>query len=133
ILFVLHGFSAKTLTFYLVRILVLTALLVMLPSWGNQLQEILQSSILNGLGIDPANVQEQYSALLAVKRDTGPERSWWDILGDLNGFSVELLITGVLWLVGHFASLMLFWAYVFQKFILFTGYALSPLLIGLMA
>jgi hypothetical protein len=28
---------------------------------------------------------------------------------------------------------MVFWAYVFQKFILFTGYALSPLLIGLMA
>ena len=33
-------------------------------------------------------------------------------------------------LVGQFASLLLFWAYIIQKFILFTAYALSPLLIG---
>ena len=61
------------------------------------------------------------------------DRSWWDIIGDLNAFTVELLITGILWLVGHFASLLLFWAYIIQKFILFSAYALSPLLIGFMA
>jgi len=36
-------------------------------------------------------------------------------------------------LIGQFASLLLFWAYIIQKFILFSGYALSPLLIGFMA
>ncbi|MEI2725673.1 MAG: hypothetical protein V9H26_19810 [Verrucomicrobiota bacterium] len=71
--------------------------------------------------------------MLVIKRDTGSDHSWWDILGDLNGFTVELLISGILWLVGQFASLLLFWAYIIQKFILFTGYALSPLLIGFMA
>ena len=35
ILFVLHGFTGKTLMLYLVRLLVLTALLVELPQWGN--------------------------------------------------------------------------------------------------
>ena len=44
-----------------------------------------------------------------------------------------MLISGILWLVGQFASLLLFWAYIIQKFILFTAYALSPLLIGFMA
>lgn len=132
ILFVQHGFTQKTAAFYLVRLLALTALLVYLPDWGNQAQELLQSSILSGLGVDPAHVYDQYNQLLAVKRDLGPERSWWDILGDLNSFTVELLISGILWLIGHFASLLLFWAYVFQKFILFSGYALSPLLIGFM-
>jgi hypothetical protein len=83
--------------------------------------------------VDPSNVQDQYNQLLVVKRDTGSDRSWWDILGDLNGFTVEMLISGILWLVGQFASLLLFWAYIIQKFILFTGYALSPLLIGFMA
>ena len=78
-------------------------------------------------------MQDQYNHLLVVKRDTGGDRSWWDILGDLNGFTVEILISGILWLVGQFASLLLFWAYIIQKFILFTGYALSPLLIGFMA
>jgi hypothetical protein len=46
---------------------------------------------------------------------------------------VEVLVSGILWLVGQFASLLIFWAYIIQKFILFSGYALSPLLIGMMA
>lgn len=78
-------------------------------------------------------MQDQYNQLLVVKRDTGSDHSWWDILGDLNGFTVEILISGVLWLVGEFASLLMFWAYIIQKFILFTSYALSPVLIGFMA
>jgi len=133
ILFVLHGFTGKTLMLHLVRLFVLTALLVMLPQWGNDVQTLLQDSILNDLGVDPSQVQNQYNQLLVVKRDTGTGQSWWDILGNVRQFSVEILISGILWLVGQFASLLLFWAYVIQKFILFAGYALSPLLIGFMA
>ena len=133
IMLVVHGFSGKTLMLHLVRLFVLTALLVMLPQWGNQVQQLVQTSILDGLGVDPSNVQDQYNNLLVVKRDAGSDHSWWDILGDLNGFTVEILISGVLWLVGEFASLLMFWAYTIQKFILFTSYALSPLLIGFMA
>ena len=133
ILLVVHGFSAKTLMLHMVRMFVLTALLVMLPQWGNQVQQLLQTSILDGLGVDPSQVHEQYNQLLVIRRDTGNDRSWWDIIGDLNAFTVEILITGILGLVGQFASLLLFWAYIIQKFILFTAYALSPLLIGFMA
>ncbi|MBI3414876.1 MAG: hypothetical protein HY043_06065 [Verrucomicrobia bacterium] len=133
IMLVAHGFTGKTLMLHMVRLFVLTALLVMLPQWGNQVQQLVQTSILDGLGIDPSNVQDQYNNLLVIKRDTGTDHSWWDILGDLSGFTVEVLISGVLWLVGEFASLLVFWAYIIQKFILFSSYALSPLLIGMMA
>ena len=133
IMLVTHGFTGQTLMLHMVRLFVLTALLVFLPQWGNQVQSLLQSSILNGLGVDPSNVQDQYNQLLVIKRDTGGGHSWWDVLGNISGFTVEVLISGILWLVGQFASLMLFWAYIIQKFILFSGYALSPLLIGLMA
>jgi hypothetical protein len=134
IVFVVHGFSGKTLLMHLVRLFILTALLVFLPQWGNQVQSLVQNSIISGLGVDPASVQDQYNQLLVVKRDTtGGSHSWWDILGDLKSFTVETLISGILWLVGEFASLLLFWAYIIQKFILFSSYALSPLLIGFMA
>ncbi len=134
ITFVVHGFSGKTLLLHMVRLFILTALLVFLPQWGNQIQSLMQTSILNGLGVDPSNVQDQYNQLLVVKRNTASgSHSWWDILGDIQSFTVETLISGILWLVGEFASLLLFWAYIIQKFILFSSYALSPLLIGLMA
>ena len=45
ILFVQHGFSGKTLVLHMVRLFALTALLVMLPPWGNEAQHILQTSI----------------------------------------------------------------------------------------
>lgn len=133
ILRVIHGFSAKSMSLFLVRLLVLTSLLVFLPQWGNAVQEIVQVSILDGLGVNPENVHDQYVELLVVKRSEGPESSWWNIMSDLQGFAVEKIITGLLYLVAHFASLLLFWAYVFQKVILHIGYALSPILIGFMA
>lgn len=133
ILLVLHGFTGRTLILHMVRLFVLTSLLVMLPQWGNEAQRLLQTSILDGLGVDPSQVQDQYNHLLEVRRDTGEDRSWWDILGDIRAFTVEHIISGILWLVGYFAALLLFWAYIIQKFILFSAYALSPLLIGFMA
>ena len=133
ILLVTHGFTGKTLMLHLVRLLILTALLVYLPQWGNQAQSLIQTSIMNGLGVDPSQVQDQYNQLLVIRRDSGSGTSWWDILGNLTSFTVEHLISGVLWLVGEFASLLVFWAYIIQKFVLFSSYALSPLLIGFMA
>ena len=40
IMLVVHGFTGKTLMLHMVRLFVLTALLVMLPQWGNQVQSL---------------------------------------------------------------------------------------------
>lgn len=132
ILLIRDRFTARTLLLHLVRLVVLTSLLIMLPTWGNQVQELLQDSILDGLGVDPQDVHEQYQALVVARRDLGTGNAWWDLLGHLTSFSLESLITAVLWIFGYFASLLLFWAYLIQKIILFIAYALSPLLIGMM-
>ena len=54
-------------------------------------------------------------------------------MSQLNSFTTDLIVSAVLLLVGWTASLMMFWAYIFQTIILNLGYALSPLLIGFMA
>ena len=130
---VAHGFSDKVLLRLLSRLLLLTSLLVFLPVWGNQIQNLLQTSILSGLGVDPANVYQQFNQLLIIKRDPATTSSWWNVMSQLHNFTTDLIISAVLWLVGQFASLMMFWAYIFQTIILNLGYALSPLLIGFMA
>jgi hypothetical protein len=128
-----HRSSHKSILDLLVRLLLLTSLLVFLPAWGNTLQNLLQTSILSGLGVDPANVYQQFNHLLIIKRDPTTLPSWWNVITQLQKFSTDLIISAVLWLVGQFASLMMFWAYIFQTIILNLGYALSPLLIGFMA
>jgi hypothetical protein len=126
-------FSHKIMLHLLTRITVLMSLLVYLPVWGNVIQNVLQNSIISGLGVDPAQIYDQFLTLLIIKRDPSMFSSWWNILSQLHNITTDLLITTVLWLVGHFASLMMFWGYIFQKVILNMGYALSPLLIGFMA
>ena len=133
ILLARERFTARVLVSHLVQLVLLMSLLVMLPTWGNDLQALLEHSILDGLGVDPRKVHEQYLQLVVAKRDLATGHSWWDILGQLSALSLEGLITGVLWLFGNFTALLLFWAYIIQKVILLMGYAISPLLIGFMA
>ena len=128
-----HRFSHKILLHLLVRIMVLTSLLVFLPVWGNQIQQLLQDSILSGLGVDPRQVYQQFVQLLVIQRDATTQTSWWNVMSLLHNLTTDLIITGVLFLVGLLASFLLFWAYIIQSIILNLGYALSPLLIGFMA
>jgi hypothetical protein len=128
-----HKFTHRAAINLLLRLLLLTSLLVFLPAWGNEIQRLLQTSILSGLGVDPANVHQQFNQLLVIKRDPATDSSWWNIMAQLHNFTTDLIITALLWLVGQLASLMMFWGYIFQKIILNLGYALSPLLIGFMA
>src|SRR5271168_722501 len=125
--------SHKSILNLLLRLLILTSLLVFLPAWGNQIQNLLQNSILSGLGVDPANVYQQFNQLLIIKRDPAAPTSWWNVMSQLQNVTTDLIISAVLWLVAQFASLMMFWGYIFQTIILNLGYALSPLLIGFMA
>lgn len=125
--------SHKSILNLLLRLLVLTSLLVFLPGWGNTLQNLLQTSILSGLGVDPSDVYHQFNQFLIIKRDPATQSSWWNVMSQLNSFTTDLIVSAVLLLVGWTASLMMFWAYIFQTIILNLGYALSPLLIGFMA
>jgi hypothetical protein len=43
-----HRFTHRSLLNLLMRLLLLTSLLVFLPAWGNQIQQLLQDSILSG-------------------------------------------------------------------------------------
>ena len=106
---VMHHSSHESILNLLLRLLLLTSLLVFLPAWGNTLQNLLQTSILSGLGVDPANVYQQFNQLLIIKRDPATQSSWWNVMSQLHNFTTDLIISAVLWLVGQFASLMMFW------------------------
>jgi hypothetical protein len=133
IMTVFNRFSHRALLHLLIRLMVLTSLLVYLPVWGNDLQQILQNSIISGLGVEPSQTYQQFIQLLVIKRDPSTMSSWWSVLSQLPNISADLLITVVLWIVGWVAVVLMFWAYIIQTVILNIGYALSPLLIGFMA
>jgi hypothetical protein len=128
-----HRFSDRVALHLGVRLMILTSLLVYLPVWGNTLQSLLHDSIIQELGVDPAQTYTEFLKLLIIKRDPSTVSSWWNVLSELHNFSVDLFVTAVLWLVGHFASIVIFFAYILQAVVLNLGYALSPLLIGFMA
>jgi hypothetical protein len=82
------------------------------------------------LQADPAKVFEQYQKTLELRK--GGDSSWFDKLFDSQAL-FESLISAVLWAFGWLASVIVFYAYLVQKFVLYLGYALSPILIGFLA
>src|SRR6266536_6632849 len=102
--FAAHGFRQRAFLRLLLRLAILTALLAFLPQWGNALQDLLKDSILSGLGVDPANVHQQYKQLLLVKEAAaGQPDSCFSIITHFTEFAFKNLIHAILWLLGIFA------------------------------
>lgn len=117
------------------RTFAIAALLAYLPAWNNEIATVVDTTIKETLKADPAGVYAQYQKALAVTKGTNASgtgsKSWWDML---NGQAIfEALISAAMMLLGFLASVIVFYAYLVQKFILYVGYALAPIFIGFLA
>lgn len=117
------------------RTFAFAAMLAYLPTWSNEAATIVDTTVKETLHADPAGVYDQYQKTLAINKGTPPSssgsKSWWDLLDAQALF--EMFISGVMWLLGFLASVIVFYAYLVQKFILYVGYALAPIFIGMLA
>jgi len=117
------------------RTLAFAAVLAYLPTWGDQIAATVDTTVRETLHADPAAVYDQYQKALVISKDTtgssSGSKSWWNVL---NGQAVfEAVISGAMYLLGLLASVIVFYAYLVQKFILYVGFALAPIFIGFLA
>lgn len=110
------------------RTLAFAAVLAYLGTWGNEISTVVDSTVKNTLKADPAGVYDQYQKALTVQKGTTSDKSWWDLLDGQALF--EAGISWIMWVLGFLASVIVFYAYLVQKFILYVGYALAPIFIG---
>src|ERR1700691_3365304 len=108
-------------------------LIVFLPTWGNQIVSIVDDTVKNVLKVDPAKIHDQYQAALELKKSTDGNQSWWDKLFNFSTSIIESLMSVVFIILGWLASTIEWWAYILQSAILFIGYSLSPIFIGMLA
>lgn len=117
------------------RTLAFAAVLAYLPAWGDQVAATVDTTVRETLHADPAAVYDQYQKALVISKDTSGSssgsKSWWETLNGQAMF--EAVISGVLYLLGLLASVIVFYAYLVQKFILYVGFALAPIFIGFLA
>jgi hypothetical protein len=113
------------------RTLVFAAVLAYLGTWSNEIGAVVDSAVKNTLKADPAGVYDQYQKALVTQKGTTGEKSWWDLLDAQALF--ETGISLVMWMLGFLASVIVFYAYLVQKFILYVGYALAPIFVGFLA
>ena len=125
--------SAEAVLRSLGRTIVYIIVLTQLVNWGNQIATITDNTVTNVLHANPSNVYQQYNQALQVQKSTTNQNSWWQKLFNVGTSIFEALISGLLWIFGLLASVIVFYAYLVQKFILYLGYALSPIFIGFLA
>ena len=114
------------------KVIVLIMLIVFLPTWGNQIVSIVSDTVTNTLKVDPAKIHDQYQAALQLKKSPDGNKSWWEKLFSFPSI-MEALVSAVFMVLGWFASAIEWWAYILQTAILFVGYSLSPIFIGMLA
>jgi len=115
------------------RTIVFIILLTQLVSWGNQVCLITDTTVKDVLKADPSKVYEQYNKALEAKKSETAQAGWWDKLFNVGTSIFEGLISALLWIFGLLASIIVFYGYLVQKFILYLGYALAPIFIGFLA
>jgi hypothetical protein len=118
------------------RTFAFAAVLAYLPTWSNEIATVVDTTVKETLKADPTAVYAQYQKALAISKgtggsNTGGSKSWWDLLDA--GSIFEAVVSGALYLLGLLASVIVFYAYIIQKFILYVGYALAPIFIGFLA
>jgi hypothetical protein len=114
------------------KMIIFVMLLVFLPTWGNQIVSIVSDTVTNTLQVDPAKIHDQYQAALQLKKSSDGNQSWWEKLVHFPDI-MEGLISAFFMVLGWFASAIEWWAYILQTAILFIGYAMSPIFIGMLA
>ena len=114
------------------RVIVFVVLLVFLPTWGNEIVSIVSDTVTNVLKVDPAKIHDEYQAALQLKKSTDGSQSWWERLINFPNL-MEALISAVFLVLGWCASAIEWWAYILQSAILFIGYAMSPIFVGMLA
>lgn len=114
------------------KIIIFVMLLVFLPTWGNEIVSIVSDTVTNVLKVDPAKIHDEYQAALQLKKSSDGNQSWWEKLVHFLNI-MEGLISAFFMLLGWIASSLEWWAYILQTAILFIGYALSPIFIGMLA
>ncbi len=114
------------------KMIVFIILIVFLPTWGNQIASVVSDLVTNTLNVDPAKIHDQYQAALQLKKSSDGNSSWWEKIFDFPSI-MEALASAVFLILGWLASTIEWWAYILQNAILFIGYALSPIFIGMMS
>ena len=115
------------------RIILFTALIVFLPTWGNWVVSVVDDTVKNVLKVDPSKIFDQYNAALELKKSAGGDKSWWEKIMDWRAAPMEWISTAFFFYLGWLAGAIMWWAYMLQSALLFMGYALSPLFIGFLA
>jgi len=127
--------SASAYLRTIARTFAFAAVLAYLPTWSNEIGSTVDTTVRETLHADPARVYDQYQKALAVNKGNRPtssgSKSWWDMLDGQAIFEAGISI--VMYALGFLASVIVFYAYLVQKFILYVGFALAPIFIGFLA
>lgn len=115
------------------RTIVFIVLLTFLVSWGNSVTAVVDSTVRDVLHVDPTKICADYQNALAMQKGAEGERSWWEKVFEWRASLLEAILTGIFYVLGWIAWVIVWWAYLLQTAILFIGYGLSPIFVGFLA
>ncbi|MDQ3625001.1 MAG: hypothetical protein M3463_21390 [Verrucomicrobiota bacterium] len=113
------------------RTCVYVAVLASLLKWGTEIATSVDDTVKNTLQANPKQVHANYQEALTMQKGASDDKSWWELLDAQAIF--EGVLSAILVAFGWLAGVIVFYAYLAQKFILYIAYGFAPLFIGFLA
>ncbi|MGE9268098.1 MAG: hypothetical protein ACQKBY_08370 [Verrucomicrobiales bacterium] len=124
------AYTPRSMLRAMMVIVLITATIALLPDWLNIFQKSSQTVVAK-MDASPQNAAKRYIELI-IQKQSDTEASSSLINFRLSTFS-DMIVTGILKVIGIIAAFIIWVAYVLQKFLLGFAYALAPIFLGMFA
>lgn len=116
----------------LVAVAVLSITLGYIDDWTFDLGNLVNEYVIDELGTDPSQTHTRFGELIANPADEGEDRAWYEVIFDAQTAIVQALLKGFVFLVAKLAWVIMWWAYMIHKAVVYFGVALAPIFLPLL-
>lgn len=116
----------------LITVAVIAAALGSVGTWTQQIVSGVDDLTTNQLGANPANVSQQFQALLASPTGQNTQ-GFWDKVMNPQATVAQAIAAVIIWITGKIAWLLRWWMTFAQAALLYFALALAPIFLGMFA
>ena len=115
----------------LVAIAVISVSLNYVAEWTFGLGNLVNDYVLEGLNTDPRETHTRFGELIANPVDEDDDRSWFRKIFDVKTAVVKALTWALIWLAAKIAYVIVWWAYLIHKAVVYFGVSVSAIFISM--
>ena len=116
----------------LVAVGVLSISLGYIDEWTFEAGNLVNDYVIDGLDTDPRETHTRFGEIIANPGDADDDRAWYERIFDADTAVAEAISKMLIWFAAKVAWLIVWWAYLIHKALVYFGIALAPIFLPML-